>query len=142
MSCFVISNLVVTAGMLTPGLQVPSSPPASNPHILSTNSFPLLSDTRHPPLANHQSIPQRRDQQLQRQQIDHPLHLVPYTILPPRRLGLLLRRSRPQRPRPPPQEHLAIHKTDPDTPRSLHRRCVGRSAECLSNEGGGDPQGY
>lgn len=32
MSCFVISNLVVTAGMLTPGLQV-HSPPPPLPHL-------------------------------------------------------------------------------------------------------------
>lgn len=33
MSCFVISNLVVTAGMLTPGLQVHSPPPKNLPHL-------------------------------------------------------------------------------------------------------------
>jgi hypothetical protein len=50
MSCFVLSNLVVTAGMLTPGLGVCSSFYSSK---LKTES---MADYWHTPLANHQPI--------------------------------------------------------------------------------------
>lgn len=56
MSCFVISNLVVTAGMLTPGLQVRNIQAPAQQWLMKA-------DNRHTPLANNKSIPQRRYQQ-------------------------------------------------------------------------------
>ena len=58
MSSFVLSNLVVTAGMLTPGLQVRAlnSP---YPFLAGPNGMGHI-DNRHPPLANSQPIAQRR----------------------------------------------------------------------------------
>ena len=66
MSAFVLSNLVVTAGMLTPGLSVRSPQFCSIHRILSPSGLakttPQLEDDRNPALANHQSISQCRDQ--------------------------------------------------------------------------------
>jgi len=51
MSCFVLSNLVVTAGMLTPGLGV-----GSKLELLKTVTDSKADDW-HPPLANYEPIP-------------------------------------------------------------------------------------
>lgn len=55
MSCFVLSNLVVTAGMLTPGLGVRHR---LSPSLVEPPTDPHL-DSRHDSLASRESIPQR-----------------------------------------------------------------------------------
>lgn len=71
MSCFVLSNLVVTAGMLTPNLSVsllPSPPPPPSSPLSLT--FPLFfPEPRHNSLASSQPIAQRSNQLLQLEQI-------------------------------------------------------------------------
>lgn len=121
MSCFVISNLIVTAGMLTPGLQV--FHPLNIPQSPNANE---KTDNRHPTLANNQSIPQRRHQQRQRKQINPPLDLQNSSILPPRRLSLLLRRPRPECCGAPPETGLSSHKNSLDAPCTICSRCVSR----------------
>lgn len=62
MSCFVISNLVVTAGMLTPGLTVRFY------YVCDRYMTPLADiwlDDRHTTVANHKPVPERRHQQRQ-----------------------------------------------------------------------------
>lgn len=57
MSCYVFSNLVVTAGMLTPGLGVSKTPLSfvvQEPKLISLDRW-------HSSLANRQPIAQRRN---------------------------------------------------------------------------------
>lgn len=107
MSAFVLTNLVVTAGMLTPGLGV------SLPFQNNRDGWRLMNeiDDRHLTLANSQPISQRSHQSRQRQQIRAPLHLPNRNLILPRRRSCIIRRSRPKRRGPSSQERQAKHKS-------------------------------
>ena len=81
-----------------------------------------VEDNRNPPLANHQSISQRRNQLRQREQVHTSFGLANSPVLPHGRLRILLRRPGPKRPRPAPQEPQPKHETHPRPPRPLRRR--------------------
>ena len=123
MSCFVLSNLVVTAGMLTPNLGVRSSPRQHNSLLTSP------SDPRHNSLASRQPVPERRHQLLQRKQILPPLLVQDRPVLLPSRDSLLLRSRRPEQPRPPPQEPRPQHPPHPLPSGPLRRRRQRRCPE-------------
>jgi hypothetical protein len=67
MSCFALSNLVVTAGMLTPGLGVCLVALGSRVQLGRLADLSL--DYRHHPLADCQPVYERRNQQRERQQV-------------------------------------------------------------------------
>lgn len=94
-------------------------------HVLT---FP---DNRHTPLANSQPVPQRRNQQRQRQQIHRPLNLCPSPELPDRCHSLLLRSPRPQLPRPTPEASFTKCTHDPRSSRPLRSRRIRRCPKCL-----------
>lgn len=112
------------------------------PRCHRRHAEPQHGHNRHPPLADRKPIPQRRDQQRQRQQINPTIHLADDKILSPRRLSLLLRSTRSQRlgaaaqtPQPDDTNH-----TDP--PRPLRRRSQRRRAERLPHARRGDKAGH
>lgn len=107
MSAFVLTNLVVTAGMLTPGLGV-----SSLPFRYNRNGWRLMNvtDDRHITLANSQPIPQCRHQSRQRQQIRAPLYLPNRNLILPRRRRCIFRCSRPERRGPSSQERQAKYQ--------------------------------
>lgn len=140
MSSYVLTNLIVTGGMLTPGLQVGDSFTA-----LGLESAKLTShraDHRNPPLANRQPIAQRSHQQRKCQQINPSLDLANRPILPNGRLRLLLRSPGSEGPRAPPQEPLAKHQAHPRPSRPLRRRLQRQRPERLPHARRGNPPGY
>ena len=150
MSCFVISNLVVTAGMLTPNLKVnslfplPSFPsrmtfhPPSSRRPFKLTSLPHFADKRHTSLANNKSISKRCYQRLQCQQILSPLHLSTPTLLPPRRLRLLQRRPGPECSSPAAERNKSWREIGANSTRPLRSSGQRRGTERLSNEKRGD----
>jgi len=115
MSCFVISNLVVTAGMLTPNLSVRH--PSFAQLRLTHNT-----DSRNSWLADNKPISQRRHQLCQRQQVLPSFHPHTSHLIHPRRICLLHRSTRSQlscSASPQPQPYSPHHAF---APRPIRRR--------------------
>lgn len=104
--------------------------PPPKPSRSHLTSFPSA-DPRHPRLANNKPIPQCRNQLLQRQQVNSNLPPRTSHQLPPRRLGLLLRCSGPQRAGPALEIPFPGRKNDPRTSRPLRSRGKRRRIECV-----------
>src|SRR6266536_547887 len=126
MSCFVLSNLVVTAGMLTPGLGV-SIPKVS---FRNSNTNPMADDWYHP-LANNQSIAQRSYQQCQCQQIDTTIGLQDHTILLPCCRRILLCGTWPQCSCSTIKTSIASYKDNSYKIGTICGGCKCRSFECV-----------
>lgn len=124
MSCFVLSNLVVTAGMLTPGLGV--SIPLQL--VIKTN---LVADDRNSALANNKPISQRRNQQRQRQQIHSPLYLEDRTIILPRSWSFLLSCTWIECPRSTIEASQPSYEDDPYKTGPLRRSGKCWCSECV-----------
>lgn len=132
MSCFVISNLIVTAGMLTPGLQV------QQPLVPNHNLTDQSPDNGHAPLADNQSIPQRRHQQRQRQQVYSSLDAYNSKVIPFCRLRFLLRSYRPQRNRAPAEAPVTHCEDHPDSTGAICRCCISWRAQRVPDAWGGN----
>ncbi|CAI0650292.1 unnamed protein product, partial [Colletotrichum noveboracense] len=68
MSAFVLTNLVVTAGMLQPGLGVSLHFPPAARHLHSETDLTTPIDSRNNRMASCQPVPQRRNQLCKREQ--------------------------------------------------------------------------
>ncbi|ERF69982.1 hypothetical protein EPUS_03534 [Endocarpon pusillum Z07020] len=101
------------------------------PHRHRRHADPQHGHNRHPPLADSEPIPLSRDQQRQRQQINPTVHLADDQILSPRRLSLLLRRTRSQRPGAAAQTPQPEYTNHTKPPRALRRRSQRRRLNAL-----------
>lgn len=123
--------------------------PISSPVYECAGAVKLAADVRTPatehrnsPLANRQPIPERSDQQREREQI-HPvnLHQDGAIVLRGRR-RLVLRGRRTQLDRAAPKAPLAVRPRHARPPRALRGRGLRRRAERVPDAGRGDAHGH
>jgi hypothetical protein len=109
MSCFVLSNLVVTVGMLTPNLGVCSL----LAQFLQCGRLTAVVEQRNDRVADRQPVSERGDQLLQLEQVLAPVLVQDREVVLPRRRRVLRCGRGVEQPRTPTKACLALDEAHP-----------------------------
>lgn len=137
MSSFVLSNLVVTAGMLTPGMGV---------RLLQ--SFDLLThscttaECRHSGLASHKPVSKRSNKHGQQQQIHTSKHTTTRAVVSACCHRVMFCGARSKRYCSTAEASLALLAADSDPAGALCRSSFRGRAQCIFDARRGNPQGH